>query len=384
MNFDLTEEQLAVQRLARDFADREIAPGARERDRSEQFPWEILAKMAPLGFLGEPVPEKYGGAGFDYLTHAVVTEEIGRADSSVRTTLSVQVSLVALTILRWGTEEQKRHCLPLLCSGQWLGCFGLTEANAGSDAANQSTTARREGRSWVINGSKMWISNGSVAKLALIIAQTDKTKGHTGLAAFLVETGTPGFKSRVMKGKMGLRSSDTAELILEDVRVPAEALLGQVGDGFKVAMTALDNGRYSVAAGCVGICQGSLDASTKYAQERIAFGRPIGQFQLVQELIAEMVVKTESARLLTYRAGHVKNQGLRSTRETSIAKYYASEAACWCADQAIQVHGGYGYSDEFPVERYYRDARVATLYEGTSQIQKLIIGEFQLGLRAFT
>ena len=382
MDLDLTPEQEAVRRVARDFADREIAPGARERDRAERFPSDVLAKMAPLGFLGGPVPDEYGGMGLDYLSHALVTEEIGRADSSVRTTLSVQVSLVELTILRFGTEEQKRRYLPRLCKGELLGCFGLTEPEAGSDATKIHTTARRDGGAWVLRGRKTWISNGSMSNLALVFAQADAAKGHAGITAFLLERDAQPYGSQAIHGKLGLRSSDTSELILDDVRVPDSQRLGEVGEGFKVAMTALDSGRYSVAAGAVGLAQACIDASVTYATTRQAFGKPIAGHQLVQELIADMVVETEAARLLVWRAGDLKNKGRANTRETSIAKLYASEAAQRAADAAIQVHGGYGFSDEFPVERYWRDARVNRLYEGTTQIQKLIVGRFATGIDA--
>ncbi|MBI5119218.1 acyl-CoA dehydrogenase family protein [Candidatus Poribacteria bacterium] len=383
MYIELTDEQRAAQQTAREFAEKEIFPVARDNDALEKFPAEIVKKMAGLGFLGAPIPEQYGGAGMDFISYAVITEEIGRACSSVRTVLSVTTSLVALTILKWGSEEQKQEYLPRLCSGEIIGCFGLTEPDAGSDAANISTTAKKTGSNWTLNGNKMWISNGRVAKIAIIFAQTDKKVGHKGLAAFLVDTDTRGFSSQPIHGKLGLKSSDTSSLTLEDVKTPESALMGKVGDGFKVAMSALDNGRYSVAAGCVGICQGCLDASVKYAKERTAFGRPIAGFQLVQELIADMVVDTEAARLLVFQAGHLKNKGVANTRETSIAKLYASEAALRCGNRAIQVFGGYGYSNEYPVERYMRDARVASLYEGTTQIQKLIIGRFATGISAF-
>ncbi len=382
MDFDLTPEQQQIQALAKDFADKEIAPGARDRDREERFPADVLAKMAPLGFLGGPVPEAYGGMGIDYISHALITEEVGRADSSVRTTLSVQVSLVELTILKFGTEEQKRKYLPPLCRGEILGCFGLSEPGAGSDAANLQTAARRDGAGWILSGRKMWISNGGVSKLALVFAQADPSKKHRGITAFLLEREAHRFESREMHGKLGLRSSDTAELILDDVRVPDGQRLGEVGQGFQVAMAALDAGRYSVAAGAVGVAQACLDASVAYATQRKTFGKPIAAHQLVQELIADMVVETEAARLLVWRAGHLKNKGLPSTRETSIAKLYAGEIAQSCADRAIQIHGGYGFSDEFPVERYWRDARVNRLYEGTTQIQKLIIGRFATGIDA--
>ncbi len=383
MNFDLTEEQKAARQTARDFAEKEIMPVARENDASERFPTDLVRRMADVGILGTAIPEKYGGAGMDYISYALVTEEIGRACSSMRTVLSVTSSLVALTILKWGTEEQKQKHLPRLASGEIIGCFGLTEPDAGSDAANLSTMAAKDGDGWILNGNKMWISNGGVAGLAIIFAQTDKSLKHRGLAAFLVDPGTQGFSSQPIHGKLGLRASDTVSLTLEDVRVGEDALLGEVGEGFKVAMSALDSGRYSVAAGCVGICQGCVDASVKYAQDRTAFGKPIAGFQLVQELIADMVLDTEMSRLLVFQAGCLKDRGVRNTRETSLAKWQASEAALRCGNRAIQVFGGYGYSNEYPVERYMRDARVASLYEGTTQIQKLIIARHATGISAF-
>ncbi len=382
MDFDLTPEQEQIRKLARDFADKEIAPGARERDRAERFPHDVLKKMAPLGLLGGPVPEEYGGMGVDYIAHAIITEEIGRADSSVRTTLSVQISLVEMTILKFGTEEQKRAWLPRLCSGEVIGCFGLTEPAVGSDATRLQATAKRDGKDWLINGRKMWISNGSVSKLALVFANADPSKGHKGITAFLIDREKSPYGSQGLHGKLGLRSSDSSELILDDVRVPDSARLGDVGEGFKIAMAALDSGRYSVAAGAVGQAQAAIDASVAYATQRKAFGKPIAAHQLVQELIADMVVETEAARLLVWRAGHLKNKGVPSTRETSIAKLYAGEIAQRACDNAIQIHGGYGFSDEFPVERLWRDARVNRLYEGTTQIQKLIIGRFATGIDA--
>ena len=385
MDFDLTPEQLEIRKLAKEFADREIAPGARERDRAERFPADVLAKMAPLGFLGGPVPETYGGMGIDYIGHALITEEVGRGDSSVRTTLSVQVSLVELTILKFGTEAQKRTWLPRLCQGEIIGCFGLTEPGAGSDAANLSTSAVRDGKDWRLSGRKMWISNGSVSKLALVFARTDpKAPKAQGLSAFLVDRERSPYQSPQIHGKLGLRSSDTSELVFDDVRVPDDMRLGELGQGFQIAMAGLDSGRYSVAAGAVGVAQACLDASVAYATTRSAFGKPIAGHQLVQELIADMTVETEASRLLVWRAGHLKNKGVPNTRETSIAKLYAAEAAQRCADRAIQIHGGYGFSDEFPVERYWRDARVNRLYEGTTQIQKLIIGRFATGIDAFS
>jgi butyryl-CoA dehydrogenase len=382
MDFDLSDEQLLVRETARDFTNREIVPRARDNDRNEHFDLDLVAKIAAQGFLGAIVPSQYGGAGLDYLTYGLVVEEIGRGDSSMRTVVSVQTSLVCSAILKWGTENQKQRYLPRLCSGEWLGCFGLTEPDTGSDAANQRTRARRTDDGWLINGSKMWISMGNHAQLALIFAQTDPELGAKGLACFLVETGQPGFQPQPIHGKLGLRGSDTAAISLDDVRVGDDGMLGQVGEGFKVAMSALDSGRYSVAAGCVGICQGCLDSSVAYSKERTQFGRPIASFQLVQEMLTDMKVETDAARMLVWRAGTLKDHGKPNTTETSIAKLYATEAANRCANTAIQVHGGSGYVDDHPIERYFRDVRVTTLYEGTSQIQKLIIGRALTGINA--
>jgi len=383
MDFSLNAEQRMIQDAVRKFARERILPHSRDWDHEKRFPRELLTEMGALGYLGVPVPEEYGGTGLDYISEAIVFEEIGYADSSVRTTLSVQMSLVELTILKWGSEEQKHAYLPKLCSGEWIGCFGLTEPNAGSDAGNVQTTARREGDSWVINGAKTWISNGTWADVAIVFAQTEPGSKHRGMVAFLVDTKTPGYNSRKMTGKLGLHASDTGELFFEEMRVPDSNRLGEVGQGFKIAMSALDNGRYGVASGCVGAAQLALDASVKYARERIAFSKPIASFQMVQDMLAQMKVDIEAARLLVYQAGWVKNQGQVSTIPVSIAKYFAAEAAKRVADMAIQIHGGYGFSDEYVPERIWRDTRVASLYEGTSQIQKLIIGRDLTGISAF-
>jgi alkylation response protein AidB-like acyl-CoA dehydrogenase len=382
MDFELTDEQRLVRETARDFTDKEIVDRARENDRNEHFDLELVSKIADQGYLGAIVPREYGGADLDYLTYGLVVEEVGRGCSAMRTVISVQTSLVCSAFLRWGTEEQKQHYLPKLCSGEWLGCFGLTEPDTGSDAANQKTRARKTDSGWVINGSKMFISLGNYAKVALIFAQTDPEKAHRGLACFLVDTDQPGFKPQEIHHKMGLRGSDTAEIALDDVECRDEDLLGEVGDGFKIAMSSLDSGRYSVAAGCVGICQGCLDASVRYSKDRVQFGRPIASFQLVQEMLADIKLQTDASRMLVWRAGHLKDTGKPNTTETSIAKLFATEAAVHCANVAIQVHGGSGYVDDYPVERYFRDVRVTTLYEGTSQIQKLIIGRALTGINA--
>jgi butyryl-CoA dehydrogenase len=379
IDFELTDEQRLIRETARDFTDREIVPRARDNDRNEHFDTELVKKIADMGFLGAIVPEQYGGRDVDYRTYALIVEEIGRGCSAMRTVVSVVTSLVCSSIVRWGSEEQRQEWLPQLCSGEALGCFGLTEPDTGSDAANLKTRARQVNDGWRISGGKMWISLGNYSKLALIFAQTDPEKKHRGIACFLVPTDQPGFVTQEVHHKLGLRGSDTAELSLDDVEGD---LMGEVGDGFKIAMSALDSGRYSVAAGCVGICQGSVDASVTYAKDRTQFDRPIASFQLVQEMIADMVVETEAARALVWRAGWLKDLGKPNTTETSIAKLYATEAAVKCANAAIQVHGGSGYVDDYPVERYLRDARVTTLYEGTSQIQKLIIGRAVTGVNA--
>jgi alkylation response protein AidB-like acyl-CoA dehydrogenase len=382
MDFELTDEQRLVRETARDFTDNEIVERARENDRNEHFDLDLVAKIAAQGYLGAIVPREYGGAELDYLTYGLVVEQIGRGCSAMRTVISVQTSLVCSALLRWGTEEQKQHFLPKLCSGEWLGCFGLTEPDTGSDAANQKTRAKKTDSGWVINGSKMFISLANHAKLALIFAQTDPEQGHRGVACFLVDTDQPGFQPTEIHHKLGLRGSDTAAIALDDVEVPDEMMMGKVGDGFKIAMSALDSGRYSVAAGCVGICQGCLDASVKYSKEREQFGRPIASFQLVQAMIANMVLDTDASRMLVWRAGFLKDTGKPNTTETSIAKLFATEAAVRSANTAIQVHGGSGYVDDYPVERYFRDVRVTTLYEGTSQIQQLIIGRAMTGINA--
>ncbi|HEX5608497.1 MAG TPA: acyl-CoA dehydrogenase family protein [Solirubrobacterales bacterium] len=382
MDFQLTDEQKLISEAAREFSEREILPRIRENDRAERFDRELAEKLGEVGFLGAPVAEEYGGRGLDYIGYGLIVEQIGRADSSARTVVSVQTSLVGSSIEHWGTEEQKQKWLPLLCSGKGFGAFGLTEPDTGSDAANIRTRATKTESGWSISGQKMWISLGNVADVVLIFAQTDPSKKHRGLACFLVPTDTPGFTAQEIHGKLGLRSSDTAELSLDEVEVGEDAMLGEIGDGFKVAMSALEKGRYSVAAGCVGIMEGCVEASVAYSTERKQFGVPLARFQLVQEMIAEMILKRDASRMLVYRAGVLKDEGKPNLMETSVAKLYATESAVECANLAIQVHGGSGYVDDYPVERYLRDARVTTLYEGTSQIQKLIIGRAATGVNA--
>jgi len=384
IDFELTDEQRLIRDTAREFADNEIAPRARESDREGRFDTELVLKLGDMGFIGPILPEEYGGRGIDYRTYALIVEEIGRADSSARTVVSVNTSLVGSAIARWGTDEQKQRLIPGLCSGEAMGCFGLTEPDTGSDAANLKTRAEKTSDGWKLTGQKQWISLANHAAFALIFAQTDPGTGSKGLAAFAVPTDSTGFSSAEIHGKLGLHASDTGEISLDGVEVPDDAMIGEVGEGFKVAMTALDSGRFSVASGCVGIIQGCVDASVDYAKEREQFGRPIAAFQLVQAMIADMVVDVEAARALVWRAGWLKDTGQPNTMETSVAKLYATEAAIRSANTAIQVHGGSGYVDDYPVERYLRDARVTTLYEGTSQIQKLIIGRAMTGVNAMT
>jgi butyryl-CoA dehydrogenase len=384
MDFDLNEEQRMIQETISKFAREEIAPVASENDKKGQFPLDIFKKLAELGFMGTPIPEEYGGAGFDYISHAIVAEEIGRVDSSLRGTYSVQVSLVELPIYNFANEEQKKKYLPKLTSGEWIGCYGLTEPNAGSDPASMNSSAEEDGDYYVLNGQKTWITNAGIADLAIVYAKTDKEAGGRGITAFLVERGMEGFSTSDLHDKLGLRASNTGEIFLENCRVPKENIMGEINKGFKIALSTLDFGRYTVAAGCVGVAQGCIDVCKDYAKQRIQFGKPIAGFQLIQQMIADMVVECEAGRLLVYRAGHLKNKGVRNTRETSIAKYYCSEMVNRVAYKAIQIHGGYGFSGEYDVERFYRDARINTLYEGTSQIQQLIIGALELGIKAFT
>ncbi|AEW93283.1 MULTISPECIES: acyl-CoA dehydrogenase family protein [Streptomycetaceae] len=383
MNLELTEEQTAVRRLARQFADREIIPNATAWDRAEAVDRAIVGKLGDLGFLGLTIDEAYGGSGGDHLAYCLVTEELGRADSAVRGILSVSLGLVAKSIAAWGSEEHKRTWLPRLCSGEAVGCFGLTEPGTGSDAANLTTRAVRDGGDWVIDGAKTFITNGTWADVVLLFARTGDAPGHKGVSAFLVPTDTPGLERCAIHGKLGLRGQATAELVLDGVRVPATAMIAPEGKGFSVAMSALAKGRMSVAAGCVGIAQACLEAAVDYAGQREQFGRTIAHHQLVQELLADIAVDVDAARLLTWRVADHIERGLPFATEASVAKLHASEAAVRCANNALQVFGGYGYIDEYPVGKLLRDARVMTLYEGTSQIHKLLIGRALTGVSAF-
>ncbi|MGW1931036.1 acyl-CoA dehydrogenase family protein [Streptomyces sp. NPDC001919] len=383
MNLEPSEEQEAARRLAEDFVAREVAPHATAWDRAEEVDRAIVKKLGAVGFLGLTIPEEYGGSGGDHLAYCLVTEELGRGDSSVRGIVSVSLGLVAKTVAAWGDEGQKREWLPRLASGDALGCFGLTEPGTGSDAGNLATRAVRDGDGYLLSGTKMFITNGTWADVVLLFARTGGAPGHRGVSAFLVPTDSPGLTRRAVHGKLGLRGQATAELVLEDVRVPAAAMLGPEGKGFAVAMSALAKGRMSVAAGCVGIAQAALDAAVRYAGEREQFGKPIASYQLVQELISDIAVDVDAARLLTWRVADLIDRGRDFATAASKAKLYASEAAVRAANNALQVFGGYGYIDEYPVGKLLRDARVMTLYEGTSQIQKLIIGRALTGVSAF-
>ena len=382
MDLALTDEQLAFRQVARAWLDATVVPHRRDWDRAEQVDTAIISGLGEMGFLGLTIPEEYGGAGGDYITYALAMEELGRADSSVRGIVSVSNGLVGKPILGFGTEEQKQHWLRLIATGEALGCFGLTEAETGSDAGNLSTRAVRDGTDYVIDGEKMFITNGTWADVCLVFARTGEP-GPKGISAFLVPTDSPGFIRTEIKGKLGLRGQATAQLAFDGVRVPESARLGQEGEGFTIAMTTLDKGRVSVAAGCVGIIAGCLETTREYAVQRTQFGRPIARFQLVQEMNADISVDADAARLLTWRAADLIERGLPFTVEASKAKLFASEAAVRAANLAVQVFGGYGYIDDYPAQKYLRDARVMTLYEGTSQIQKLLIGRAETGVSAF-
>ena len=380
MNFSLTPEQQQIQARAQAFAQQEVAPLAREADERGEFPLHLVRRMGELGFLGGPIGTEYGGQALDYLSFALVYEELGRADSSVRGFLAVHAGLVSLCIRDWGTEEQKRRYLPRLASGAWIGCYCLTEPNAGSDAASMETTAREEADGYVLNGEKLWITNGNIADLAIVFATRDPAARHRGVCAFLVETNTPGFRREQMDGvELGHRASDHARIVFEECRVPRSALLGEAGQGFKVAMSALDHGRLGVAAGALGVAQACLDACVEFTRTRRQFGKRIADFEMIQANLADMAADVEAARLLVYRAAWMKQQGLPTTKETSIAKLFATEAAVKAASDAVLIHGGRGYSNLYPVERHYRDIKGLQIYEGTSHIQRIVIARELVG-----
>ena len=381
IDFTLTDENRLVRDAARAFAEAEILPHIREWDEQGETHREVFATMGELGFLGAPVPERYGGSGMDYISFALLCEELERADTAFRVVQSVHVGLNSLTLLQWGTEEQRQRWLVPQAKGDKLATFALTEPGVGTDASSLSTTARRDGDSYVLNGSKLWISLADIADHFLVFATVDREKRHRGITAFVLERGMPGLTTGTLHGKLGIRAGNTGLINLEDVRVPVENRIGEEGEGFLIAMSAIDQGRYTVAAGAVGLAQACLDASLRYAHERHTFGEEIGRHQLVKQMIANMAKGIEVGRLLVFQAGWLKNRGLRNTRETSVAKWHATEHSVQAALDAIQIHGASGYSNEFPVERYLRNAKAAVIYEGTSQLHTLIQADYALGYR---
>jgi alkylation response protein AidB-like acyl-CoA dehydrogenase len=373
MDFDLTEDQKELRRALREFAEKEIIPFASEWDEKEQFPAEVIRKLGELGFLGVIFPERYGGAGLSYADYALVIEELARADASVGITVSAHISLCSNHIFEQGTEEQKNKYLSRLASGEWLGGWSLTEPNAGSDAGGTETTAVLDGNEWVINGSKTFTTNGRVCDVAVAMAVTDKGKAKHGISAFIVPKGTPGFRAGKKEKKLGHRASDTSEMVFENCRVPKDNLLGERGEGFVAALKILDGGRIGIASLALGIAQASFECARNYAKERKQFGRPIGTFQAIQFKLSDMATQIDAARLLIQRAAFLKDRGERVTKEAAMAKLYASEVAVRASDEAVQTLGGYGYIRDYPAERYYRDAKLTTIGEGTSEIQRLVI-----------
>jgi len=367
-----------IEQTVYDFARNEIIPIIKEHDRNHTYPRELLPKMAEMGFLGVCLPARYGGAGMDYLSLGIVSEGLEFADSSVRETIAVHLGLHAMPIFQWGTEEQKRAFLPGLAIGEHIGCFGLTEPGAGSDVAALASRARRDGDDYILSGEKMWITLADVADRFLVFAKTEPERGASGITAFILERGWPGLTTSTIEGKMGVHASNTGRVVMADVRVPASHRLGEEGEGFKIAMSALDNARYGVAAGAVGIIKACLEESIAYGRQRETFGRPIVQYQLVQQMLAHMQQSIDIGQLLVWKAGWLKNQGVRNTRETSAAKWYCTEAARRAADDAVQIHGAYGYSDEYNVERHLRNTKSSVIYEGTSQIHTLMQAGYAL------
>jgi alkylation response protein AidB-like acyl-CoA dehydrogenase len=378
MPFKLTDEQIMIQTMVRDFAREVLLPTAMERDRTKEFPAENLRKMGTLGLMGMMVPPEYNGAGVDTLSYVLALQEVAYACASTAVVMSVHNSIVCETINRFGTEEQKQTYLKPLAAGDVIGAFALTEPQAGSDPVSQLTWAERDGEHYIIHGTKRFITSGKHAGVTIITAKTDKTKRHKGISAFIVKKGTPGFTVGKTEEKMGLCASDTTDLVFEDCRIPAGNLLGQEGDGFKIAMTALDGGRIGIAAQSVGVAQAALDAAISYAKAREQFGQPISKFQGLRWMLADMATKLEAARQLTFSAAAMKDRGERYTMQASIAKLFASEMVNRVTAKALQIHGGYGYIKEYPVERFYRDARVFTIYEGTSEIQRVVIANHLL------
>lgn len=381
MNFDFSEEQMLLRKTVRKFVTEEIEPYIAKWDAEGQFDARIWHRLAELGLMGVCVPEKYGGVGMDYNSLAIVCEELERGDTAFRTAVSVHTGLNCMTLMQWGTEKQKQTYLVPQAKGDKIGAFGLTEPNAGSDVAAMQTTARLAGDYYILNGQKTWISLSDVADHFIIFAYTDKSKKHKGISVFIVERTWEGFSSQPIKGKYGIRAGNTGQLFFDNLKVPKENLLGAEGDGFKIAMAALDNGRFTVAAGAVGLIDACIEASVKYCKERQTFGKPIAEHQLVMQMIARMQAGYEMSRLLVYRVGELKNKGIRNTRETSMAKWQACDFANRAADDAMQIHGAYGYSDDYPIARYLRNSKAPVIYEGTREIHTLMQAEYVLGKR---
>ncbi|MDP9363367.1 MAG: acyl-CoA dehydrogenase family protein [Chloroflexota bacterium] len=381
MNFELSDEQVQVREMVREFAAREVAPFIQQWDAKGEFHREVLGKMGELGILGLPIPEEYGGAGFDYVSLALACEELEYVDTFLRVVMSVHVGLNSLALLQWGTEKQKQRWLAPQAMGEKIATFGLTEPNAGSDAGAIESTAVLDGDAYVLNGAKMWISLADVADHFLVFASLDRGLKHRGLTAFVLERGMEGLSTATIKGKLGVRAGNTGELAFNNVRIPLENRIGEEGEGFKIAMSCIDQGRFTVGAGACGLTRACLDASVNYANTRQAFGQPIGKLQLVQQMIARMAAGYETSRLLTMQAAELKNRGIRNTRETSLMKWHACDVALQSADDAIQVHGSYGFSNEYPVERFWRNARGAVIYEGTREVHTIVQAEYALGYR---
>lgn len=374
MNFQLTEEQEMLRKMVRDFAINEVEPTAAERDEEERFDREIFDKMAELGLTGIPWPEEYGGIGADFVSYCIAVEELSRVCASTGVTLSAHLSLASWPIYKYGTEEQKKTFLQLLATGEALGAYALSEPGAGSDVAAMKTVAKKDGDDYVLNGNKVWITNGGVADLYIVFAKTDPAANHKGISAFIVEKGTEGFTFGKKEKKLGIRSSPTTELIFENCRIPKENLLGEEGEGFKIAMTTLDGGRNGIAAQAVGIAQGALEASINYAKEREQFGKPIAETQGISFKLADMATEVEAARLLTYQAAWLESNGKPYGKESAMSKLFAGDAAMRITVEAVQIFGGYGYTKDYPVERYMRDAKITQIYEGTQEVQRLVIG----------
>lgn len=381
MNFEFSEEHQLLRKTVRQYVDDEIIPYIAEWDSTGGFDQKVWTRLADLGFMGVCVPEAYGGSGMDYNSLAIVCEELERGDTAFRTAVSVHIGLNSMTLMQWGTEEQKQKYLVPQAKGEKIGAFGLTEPGAGSDVAAMSTTAKLDGDHYILKGQKTWISLCDKADHFIVFAYTDKSKKHHGISAFIVERTMEGFSSKAIKGKYGIRAGNTGEIFFDDIRVPVENRIGEEGEGFKIAMSALDNGRFTVAAGAAGLIMACIEASVKYCNERETFGKPIGKHQLVQQMIAKMEAGLQMSRLLVYRVGELKNKGVRNTRETSLAKWQACDFANQAADDAVQIHGAYGYSDDYPVARYLRNSKAPVIYEGTREIHTIMQAEYVLGYR---